>query len=74
MTPPPVKLTDRELDVLRCVARGHRNRTIAEMLCLSTYTVNCHIANIFVKLGVNCRTAAVSRALTLGLISQADIG
>ncbi|MGA6221522.1 response regulator transcription factor [Streptomyces umbrinus] len=58
---PRVRLTRRELDVLRCVARGLATRQIAEQLVVSPSTVRKHLENAFAKLGVSSRTAAVAR-------------
>lgn len=58
---PPVRLTHRELDVLRCVARGLTTPQIAEQLVVSPSTVRKHLENTFGKLGVSSRTAAVAR-------------
>jgi ATP/maltotriose-dependent transcriptional regulator MalT len=62
-------LTVRELEVLRLVAAGMRNQTIAEHLVISLATVKRHIANAYGKLGVDHRTAAVVRATELRLLS-----
>ncbi|MEV2192498.1 helix-turn-helix transcriptional regulator [Streptomyces phaeochromogenes] len=58
---PRVRLTRRELDVLRCVARGLATLQIAEQLVVSPSTVRKHLENAFAKLGVSSRTAAVAR-------------
>ncbi|MFD3312335.1 response regulator transcription factor [Streptomyces sp. NPDC058694] len=58
---PRVRLTRRELDVLRCVARGLATPQIAEQLVVSPSTVRKHLENAFGKLGVSSRTAAVAR-------------
>jgi DNA-binding CsgD family transcriptional regulator len=55
-------LTKRELEVLRLVARGQTNRSIAGELVLSERTVDRHVSNIFGKLGVSSRTAATAYA------------
>ena len=60
-------LTDREREVLRLVADGHTDRMVAETLVISTRTVNRHLSNIFTKLNVSGRTAAVAFALRQGL-------
>jgi|SRR5581483_8357079 len=52
-------LTQRELDVLRLMARGLNNAKIAEALFLSGNTVKTHVSNIFAKLGCNDRASAV---------------
>ena len=58
-------LTPREHDVLGWLAKGKTNRDIAEILGMSPRTVNKHLEHIFVKLGVETRSAAV--ALTVGI-------
>ncbi len=63
------KLTQRELDVLRLVARGHTNRAIGLELDISDRTVQGHLANIFGKLGVATRTEAVLLAMKQGWIT-----
>jgi ATP/maltotriose-dependent transcriptional regulator MalT len=55
-------LTRRELEVLGLVAGGHSNREIADQLVLSEHTVHRHVANVFTKLGVSSRAAAVAKA------------
>jgi DNA-binding NarL/FixJ family response regulator len=61
-------LTARELDVLTHVARGSTNRAIAKALRVSEATVKTHLLNVFEKLDVDDRTAAVTRALREGWI------
>ena len=58
-------LTPREREVLAWVARGKRNAEVAELLCLSPGTVRKHLENVYAKLGVNTRTAAVAHFLGL---------
>lgn len=58
---PPVRLTPRELDVLRCVALGLSTPRIAEQLSVSAGTVRKHLENSFGRLGVSSRAAAVAR-------------
>jgi DNA-binding CsgD family transcriptional regulator len=55
-------LTSRELQVLRLVAGGETNRTIAGKLGLSARTVDRHVSNVFVKLDVSSRAAATAFA------------
>jgi DNA-binding NarL/FixJ family response regulator len=58
----PRSLSERELQVLRHVASGATNKAIARELGLSEKTVDRHVSNIFVKLGVSTRTAATALA------------
>ncbi|HKY02616.1 MAG TPA: response regulator [Burkholderiales bacterium] len=55
-------LTQREAEVLNWLAKGKTNRDIAEILGMSPRTVNKHLEHIYVKLGVETRTAAASIA------------
>jgi len=71
-TPLVEALTPRELEVLQIMARGARNRDIAQELVISERTVKIHVANVIAKLGVTNRTAAVVRAIDLDLIAQRD--
>jgi DNA-binding CsgD family transcriptional regulator len=62
---PEVELTRREREVLAWVARGKTNAEIAELLWLAPSTVRKHLENVYAKLGVSTRTAAVARFLGL---------
>jgi predicted ATPase/DNA-binding CsgD family transcriptional regulator len=80
-TPPPaelrsevesaVSLSARELDVLRLLAAGQRDREIADELFISVRTVEAHVARILTKFEVRTRTAAVSAAIASRLIDVA---
>jgi DNA-binding CsgD family transcriptional regulator len=59
-------ITARERDVLSWVAAGKTDREIAEILGMSTRTVQKHLQHIYEKLGVETRTAAVMRAMECG--------
>jgi DNA-binding NarL/FixJ family response regulator len=61
-------LTGREIDVLRHISGGNRNRDIAERLFISEETVKVHIKHIMEKLGASDRTQAVAIALRRGII------
>ncbi|MEU6080194.1 LuxR C-terminal-related transcriptional regulator [Streptomyces sp. NPDC047108] len=65
--PLPGRLTEREAEVLRLVAAGHTNRSIAAELVISEHTVARHLNNIFGKLDVSSRAAATAYACTHGL-------
>lgn len=62
-------LTDRELEVLTAVARGERNKEIALHLGVTERTVKAHLTNVYNKLGVDSRAAAVSVALQRGILA-----
>jgi len=61
-------LTPRELQVLRLVATGLRDRDVARELTISDHTVHRHVANIYAKLGCSTRAAAVADAHRLELL------
>ena len=61
-------LTPRELDVLRLIRDGHRNKQIADDLGIAEGTVNFHIKNLVGKLGANDRAHAVTIAIRRGLL------
>ena len=61
-------LTARELEVLRLIRDGYRNKQIADQLSISETTVNFHIKNLVDKLQANDRTHAVTIALRRGLL------
>jgi two-component system, NarL family, response regulator len=63
-------LTARELDVINLLPKGMRNKEIAVALRISEETVQVHVKNIFAKLRVNDRTAAVAVALRRGIITM----
>ena len=59
---PVPKLTPRHRDLLKLVAAGHTNAQIARRLGISEGTVGTHLENIYTRLNVSSRTAAVTRA------------
>jgi DNA-binding NarL/FixJ family response regulator len=61
-------LTEREIEVLRLVARGYANKQIAKQLSTTEETVKTHMKNIFAKLNVADRTLAVTHAAKRGII------
>jgi len=62
-------LSEREVDVLKCVSTGHANKEIARVLSLSEDTVKGHMRSIFAKLDVTDRTQAVTVAHRRGIIA-----
>ncbi|MNJ13375.1 Serine/threonine-protein kinase PknK [compost metagenome] len=63
-----LRLTAREVQVIRLLAAGHRNRTIAEQMHLSEHTVKTHLRNISAKLDAQSRTEAIAIARARGLL------
>ena len=66
---PAPQLSEREREILKLVAQGFSNREIADLVSLSKLTIECHTKNIYRKLAVGSRTAAVFEARTMGLLS-----
>src|SRR3954451_20666281 len=66
----PEALSEREIEVLRLVARGYSNHQIADSLIISPKTAKTHVSNILSKLGLASRTQAAVYALREGLVSQ----
>jgi len=64
----PADLTDREVEVLRLIARGRSNREVAERLFISAKTVGRHVENLYAKIGVSSRAAAAVFAMEHGLL------
>jgi DNA-binding NarL/FixJ family response regulator len=68
---PPAKhtsgLTEREIEVLRLVARGLTNKEVASALDISTKTAGRHLENIFQKIGVTTRAGATMWAMQKGI-------
>jgi DNA-binding NarL/FixJ family response regulator len=67
-SPSGEELTERELEILRLIAKGAANKEIGDQLSIAQSTVKTHITNIFQKLGVNDRTEAVTQAIKKGII------
>jgi len=68
-TPSPGLLSPRESEVLKWVAAGATNREVAARLLISEATVKTHLLNLYSKLGVGDRAAAVAEAFNLGLLT-----
>jgi DNA-binding NarL/FixJ family response regulator len=66
--PPPIELTARELQVLRLLAEGASNKSIARRLDITPHTAKFHVASLVAKLGATGRTDAVAKAMRLGLV------
>jgi DNA-binding NarL/FixJ family response regulator len=68
-TPAPQLLSQRELEVLELVAAGNTNREAAARLFITEATVKSHLLNIYAKLGVGDRAAAVAEAFNRRLLT-----
>ncbi|RNL82670.1 response regulator [Halostreptopolyspora alba] len=66
------RLTEREVEVLRLAADGHSNAEIGRNLFISGTTVKTHLMSAYTKLDVSDRTAAVTTAMRLGLLSSGE--
>jgi HD-GYP domain-containing protein (c-di-GMP phosphodiesterase class II) len=64
----PAELTDREVEVLRLIARGRSNREVADHLFISPKTVGRHVENLYRKIDVSSRAAAALFAMEHGLL------
>ncbi|MEN4100327.1 MAG: response regulator transcription factor, partial [Anaerolineaceae bacterium] len=67
---PKVLLSERELEVMRCLAGGQTTLQIAAKLFISENTVKTHVRHILEKLEASNRTEAVSKAIQMGLIQR----
>ena len=63
----PISLTEREVQVMQLVVRGHTNRAIGAELGVGAATIRNHLGRIYRKLGAMTRTHAAVRAIELGL-------
>ena len=65
-----VTLTPREKQIIRLVARGMSNKSVAQLLAISEATVHFHLKNIYRKLGVRNRTSTTVFIVCHTLISE----
>jgi DNA-binding NarL/FixJ family response regulator len=71
-TPPEpgeAKLTDREIDVLRLIAKGYRSPEVAPLLGITPATVSSYVRDIYRKLGISSRAEAAMEAARRGLVA-----
>lgn len=71
-----IRLTDREIEVLRLILEGKSSKEAAADLCCSKRTVDFHLAKVYQKLEVSNRVQAMRRVAVLGLIpvEEAEAG
>jgi DNA-binding CsgD family transcriptional regulator len=69
-----IRLSPRENEIVRMVAKGHPNKVIADVLNISSWTVCTHLRRIFAKLGVGSRAAMVAQLLELGVLPSEHRG
>jgi DNA-binding NarL/FixJ family response regulator len=69
-TPWPGGLSDREVEVLRLVARGVSNKGVAATLVISPRTAEHHVQHIYAKIGVSTRAGAAMFAMEQGLLRE----
>jgi DNA-binding NarL/FixJ family response regulator len=70
LTTPWDKLTKREREILKLIAEGHKNKEIADYLCISVKTVEKHRANLMKKLDLHSAAALTAYAMERGLVTR----
>ena len=68
----PVKISDRELEIIKYIAQGYTNKGIADCLFISTHTVMTHRKNIMNKLGINNTAGLVMYAVKENLVEPSQ--
>jgi HD-GYP domain-containing protein (c-di-GMP phosphodiesterase class II) len=69
----PAGLTEREVEVVRLLARGHQTKQVARALGISVKTADRHIQNAYRKLGISTRAAATLLAVEHGLLTWGEL-
>jgi DNA-binding NarL/FixJ family response regulator len=69
LSDPFIRLTEREADVLRLIAKGYRAPEVAQLLGLTPSTVSSYVRDIYRKLGISSRAEAATEAVRRGLVS-----
>jgi DNA-binding NarL/FixJ family response regulator len=64
--------TPKEMDVLRALARGRKNKDIADEMSVSVHTIEYHVHNLFLKLNATSRADALMRAQRLGWLDMTE--
>jgi len=63
-------LTQREKEILKLIAEGHKNAEIAEFLCISVKTVNKHRSNLMQKLDIHNASSLTAYAIEKGIVTR----
>ena len=66
---PPKQLTEREIDVLRLIAKGYKAPEVAPLLGITAHTVSSYVRDIYRKLGISSRAEAAMEAAKRGLVN-----
>lgn len=66
---PPKQLTEREIDVLRLIAKGYKAPEVAPLLGITAHTVSSYVRDIYRKLGISSRAEAAMEAAKRGLVT-----
>jgi DNA-binding NarL/FixJ family response regulator len=66
-------LTDRECNVLYCLAHGYKNNEIGQKLNISVHTVKAHLETIYEKLGATNRVQAVIKGIQYNCINVSEL-
>ncbi len=66
----PAGLTERQVEVLRLLARGMTNREVADRLVISQRTAEHHVQDVYLRIGVSTRAAAALFAMEHGLLDK----
>lgn len=69
----PTKLSQREREIVRAVAKGLSNKEVADMLCISTHTVTTHRRNIAAKLEIHNPAGLTIYAIVNGIIDISEV-
>lgn len=70
ITPEPIKLTNREIEILTLIVEGQSSKAVADQLFISKRTVDFHLSNVYGKLQVTNRIQAFHCAARLGLVNS----
>ncbi len=70
---PKARITERQIEILKCVAEGMTTADVANTLKIAERTVDCHLWNVMGTLNVKTRTGAVIKAMQEGYFSTGEL-